>query len=171
MGNSSILDKYGFSFHLTWETWEMGYSRADIENWKKDGWSFRVKVVKGNRYITRRKGKLETSLGRYSDELWSMVEETTIENTREEERVDNEKRITDMLSIIRPALMSRVCRHIVDGYCYFWRSDEPYGFFSIADDIGDGFYRKIDEGDSSFWVFKAVPFYCKNCSAFKMGSK
>ena len=147
----------------------MDYNQETIKDWKKDGWSFRIKVVKGNRYITRRKGKQETSLGRYNNELWNMIEATSIEKTRQEERVEQEKRITDILSVIRPSLMSRICKHIVDGYCYFWRSDEPYGFFSIADDIGDGFYRRIDEGDSSFWVFKAVPFYCKNCSAFTRG--
>ena len=149
----------------------MDYNQDEIRNWKKDGWSFRVKVVKGKKYITRRKRKQEKSLGRYSDKLWNLIEKTSIEKTQQEKRVEQENRITNILSVIRPALMSRVCKHIVDGYCFFWRSDDPYGFFSIADNIGDGFYKNINDGNSSFWVFKAVPFYCKNCSAFTRGSK
>ena len=72
-------------------------TQETINDWKKDGWSFRIKVVKGNRYITRRKGKQETSLGRYNNELWNMIEATSIEKTRQEERVEQEKRIMDML--------------------------------------------------------------------------
>ena len=149
-----------------WETREMEYTAEDIQNWKKDGWSFRLKTVKGRKYVTRRKGKQEKSLGRYSDQLWNTIQKSSTEKTRQEKRIVQENRITDILSTIRPSLMSRLCKHVVDGYCFFWRSDEPYGFFSIADNIGVGFYKKIEDGDSSFWVFKAVPFYCKNCSAF-----
>jgi hypothetical protein len=47
-----------------------GSSEADIEAFLREGWNFRDKGVKGLRYVTRRKGQQERSLGPYSEELW-----------------------------------------------------------------------------------------------------
>jgi hypothetical protein len=146
----------------------MGVSREEIKQLKIDGWTFRIKTVKGKRYISRRKGKQEKGLGRYNDGLWKLIENTTIEPSHSEWRREAEKIIEGIIDVIRPIKMSTNCSHIIDGYCHLWRFSEKPGFFNIADDrIGKGYYRQIiEEKDSSFWVFKAEPFYCRKCSAY-----
>ena len=41
--------------HVKWGTMEMSVTRDKIREWKRDGWKFRVKDVKGKRYISRRR--------------------------------------------------------------------------------------------------------------------
>ncbi len=147
----------------------MGVSRDEIREWRIDGWVFRKKTVKGHQYITRRKGKQERSLGKFDERLWRLVEDTTLEFSEFERRRDTERAIEKIIEQIRIREMSQTCSHILDGFCYFWRSKVQYGFFSIADNgLGKGYYRQVDNGEGSpFWVFKAEPFYCNNCSAFR----
>jgi len=152
-----------------WGNVEMSISKDQIREWKKEGWKFRVKKVKGIKYISRRKGKEERGLGRYSDELWRLIQNTRIEPSEFEQRREAEILVEDLLKTVREYHMSVNCYHIVEGFCHFWRYDEKPGFFNIVDDrIGEGYYKKIVTGESStFWVFKAVRFYCSNCLAFR----
>jgi hypothetical protein len=48
----------------------MAPSRAkEILGYIKEGWHFRIKTVKERRYITRRRGQQERSLGPYDEGL------------------------------------------------------------------------------------------------------
>jgi hypothetical protein len=147
----------------------MSVSRKEIKKWKVDGWSFRKKKVKGYQYITRRKGKQERSLGKFDENLWKLIENTTLEPSKVERRNDTEKKIENVIDLIRIHQMSQTCSQIHEGFCYFWRFKEQPGFFRIADNgLGKGYYRQVKIGDKPhFWVFKAKPFYCRNCSAFR----
>ncbi len=148
---------------------EMSVSPDEIKEWKKEGWKFRVKKVKGKQYITRRKGKHEKGLGRYNDKLWKLIQNTKIEPSELERKLEAEKMVEDILKILRVHHMSLNCSHVVAGFCHFWRYGEEPGFFNIVDDrSGEGYYRQIVPGKGPlFWVFKAVNFYCKDCSAFR----
>jgi len=143
--------------------------KDEIKEWKKEGWKFRVKKVKGKRYITRRKGKHEKGLGRYNDKLWKLIQNTKIEPSEFERKLEAEKMVEGVLKMIRVHRMSLNCSCVVEGFCHFWRYDEEPGFFNIVDDrIGEGYYKQIVPGKGpSFWVFKAVNFYCRDCSAFR----
>ena len=46
-----------------------GISPNEVAELAREGWRFRVKVVKGRRYITAMRGRRERSLGPYSEEL------------------------------------------------------------------------------------------------------
>ena len=148
---------------------EMSVSRDEIKEWKKKGWKFRVKKVQGKKYIARRKGKLERGFGRYNDELWRLIQDTRIEPSEFEQRLEVEERVQGLLKTIRTYHLSTHCAHIVEGFCYFWRYDYEFGFFNIVDvRLGEGYYKRIVPGEGPpFWVFKAVNFYCNNCPAFK----
>jgi len=52
---------------------EMSLEKGQIESWIAEGWTFRVKEIHGKRYMTRRKGKLERSLGPFSEEKWRQI--------------------------------------------------------------------------------------------------
>jgi hypothetical protein len=151
----------------------MSIKRDEIKQWKINGWRFRKKTVKGNQYITRRKGKLERSLGRYNEKLWKLIENTAVEPTPSELQREAKKIIESIMELIRQNSMSRSCSHIIGEYCHYWRFSEKTGFFDIADNrLGKGYYRKVEiAGKTSFWVFKAEPFYCRNCSAYSTKNK
>ena len=126
----------------------MSIKRENIKQWKINGWKFRKKTVKGNQYITRRKGKQERSLGRYNEMLWNLIENTTIEPTPSELRRSAEKKIHNILTVYRIINMSRICSHNVDGYCHFWRFSEKKGFFTIADNtLGKGYYKYVNNAE------------------------
>lgn len=146
----------------------MSIDRDQIGKWKKEGWKFRKKKVKGNLYITRRLGNQERGLGRYSDEVWRMIENTPIEPSKREQINELKKMAQDLLKEIRAADMSYYCTHIVDGFCNFWRVKEKIGVLQYIDSvIGEGYYKLVESRDgSSFWVFKATGFYCADCPAF-----
>jgi len=48
-------------------------AKPGIDELLLDGWTPRIKKVKGKRYITAWKGKKERGFGPYSDELWDKV--------------------------------------------------------------------------------------------------
>ena len=118
---------------------EMRISEGHIREWKKDGWKFRVKKVKGYKYISRRKGKIEKGLGRYNENLWRLIQNTGIEPSELELRLETEKLVEDLLKTIRAYHMSVNCIHVVEGFCHYWRYDEEPGFFNIVEyGIGEG---------------------------------
>lgn len=122
-----------------------GSSEADIEAFLKEGWNFRVKVVKGRRYVTRRKGQQERSLGPYSEELWDtivrvrkLIQEEGI-HVPQKERVDdsdgspgirsdllkaaerNSNWLDQSLDLERSVYMMTRCVHRDDdGNCIYW---------------------------------------------------
>ena len=147
---------------------EMSVSQDQIREWKKEGWKFRVKEVKKNKYISRRKGKDEKGLGRYDDKLWRLIQNTRIEPSELELRLEAEELVEDLLKTMRVYHMSLKCIHVVEGFCHYWKFGEEPGFFKIVDDrIGEGYYKQVvTVEDATFWVFKAVRFYCANCPAF-----
>ena len=146
----------------------MSVNQDKIDNWKKDGWTFRIKTVKGKRYITRRKGKQEKSLGRFDENIWKLIQRGTVLPKQVVERIEAQQTIESILRVYRSFEMSLDCSHIVDGFCYFWRYDEQPGFFRIADKVSlSEYYREVDFGvESSFWVFKAEAFYCRGCTGY-----
>jgi hypothetical protein len=148
---------------------EMSISEEQIKEWKIEGWKFRVKKVKDKNYISRRKGREEKGLGRYSENLWRLIQNTRIEPSELEQRLEAEKLVENMLKQIRMYHMFLNCSNIVEGFCHFWKYDEKPGFFYIVDaKIGEGYYKQVvTEKGTPFWVFKAVRFYCKNCPAFR----
>jgi hypothetical protein len=147
---------------------EMSVSQDQIKEWKKEGWKFRVKEVKEKKYISRRKGTDEKGLGRYDDKLWRLIQNTRIEPSELELRLEAEELVGGLLKTMRVYHMSLNCIHVVEGFCHFWKFDEEPGFFNIVDDrIGEGYYEQVVTGEGpTFWVFKAVRFYCANCPAF-----
>ena len=152
---------------------EMGINQDEIENWKNDGWAFRVKTVKGKRYITRRKGKQEKGLGRFDDNLWKLIHRVSIIPKQDVERIEAQKLIESIVHAYRSYEMSLDCSHIVDGFCFFWRYDEQPGFFRIADGVSlSEYYKEVEfDVESSFWVFKAEHFYCRGCTGYERSSQ
>jgi hypothetical protein len=154
---------------------EMGrlVNREEIVAWKKEGWTFRVKTVKEKRYITRRKGNKEKSLGRFHGELWALIEKAIRDTRKDTLKVKKEREYENLVNSIvvnmRAFEMSKKCAHIVNEYCHYWGYDERPGFFNIVDyNIGKEYYKKIKKkGFDSLWVFRAVPFYCQNCPSYK----
>ena len=146
----------------------MSVNQDEIEYWKNDGWTFRIKTVKGKRYITRRKGKQEKSLGRFDEKLWNLIQSGSVIPKKVEERIKAQQTIESLLRVYRSFEMSLDCSHIVDGFCYFWKYGEQPGFFRIADKVSlSEYYKEVDFGvESSFWVFKAEHFYCRGCTGY-----
>ncbi len=146
----------------------MSVNQDEIDNWKNDGWTFRIKTVKGKRYITRRKGKEEKGLGRFDEKLWNLIQSGSVIPKKVEERIEAQQTIESILRVYRSFEMSLDCSHIVDGFCYFWRYAEQPGFFRIADRVSlSEYYREVDFGvESSFWVFKAEAFYFIGCTGY-----
>ena len=154
--------------HVEWGILEMGVSREQIKEWKRDGWRFRIKKVKGKKYISRRKGGDEKGLGRHDEGLWRLIQSTKVEPSEWELRGKVEGVVEGLVKRIREYRMSSSCVHIVDGFCDYWRYDERLGFFKTVDArLGDGYYKEVTGAGSSYWVFRAERFYCANCPAFR----
>jgi len=147
----------------------MNVTRDQIREWKKDGWIFRVKVVKGKQYISRRRGGEEKGLGRYDDGLWRLIQDTGVGSSDLELRGEVEEVVEGLLKMIRENHMSSSCVYIVDGFCDYWRYDERLGFFNSVDArLGKGYYKEVETGvGSSYWVFRAERFYCAGCPTFR----
>lgn len=145
----------------------MNVSQDEIKGWKNDGWTFRIKTVKGKKYISRRKGNMERGLGRFDEKLWKLIQQNSLLSQYYIERIEAQKSITSIVEIDRIFQMSLDCSHIVDDFCYFWKYAEQPSFFRIADRASlSECYKKVDFGKSSFWVFQAAPFYCRYCSGY-----
>jgi len=151
----------------------MSVTREQIAEWKREGWSFRVKEVKGKRYISRRMQGDERGLGRYNEGLWRMIKGTRVEPSESELRAEVEGVVEGLVKVIREQCMSSSCVYVVDGFCDYWRYGEKMGFFNVVDvRLGEGYYREVVTGPgSSYWVFRAERFYCTGCPAFKGGDE
>ena len=143
-------------------------TQDEIETWRKEGWNFRVKSVKGKKYITRRRKQKEKSLGPYSEELWSKLNQTPILSERDLEIIEAKKNIESFLHIYRGYEMSLTCAHIVDEYCYFWKYEELPNLLTTLNSLtGENWYKKIfSNSGKPFWVFLANHFYCRGCPGY-----
>ena len=166
----------------------------DISRYINQGYYFRVKEVNGIKYITRRKGSEERSLGRYTKEVWSMIErtrnqtdeaigekpiETTIEKPVEKTSPDTLgllEQLKEEVSLSKGLIMFTNCLHKVEGICTYWHWENKPRFFDILD--------KLDGPDASSymltdivyegrvekrWTVKAQVVFCMNCPAYVSG--
>lgn len=139
-----------------WETMVNEYIRC--------GWSFRIKTSKGRQYITRRRGQEERGMGRFTEELWSVIERLKNElletvnhapgkvaaNTdtpSESEHNESEvlpkglsrreflvKRIEDSITVHRGGLKMGGCMHNMNSYCTYWLWSSRPPFFDHVDE-------------------------------------
>jgi hypothetical protein len=170
------------------------YDGEKIKKLIMDGWSFREKTVSGNRYITRRKGQTERGMGRFSDDLWSLISNslnegdpprsTEISGSVHENQVsDNEKiflnsraktnhLLEEGILMDRAVYMMTNCVYRdEEGYCIFWNWDKQPVFFRYSDELSIGEYTRkmvyINGVENSRWVYFASPWYCKACPSFE----
>jgi hypothetical protein len=152
-----------------------------------EGWSFRIKVVKGRRYVTARRGRSERSLGPYSEELWTHIQRLRKEDTRARSASSPEAdlsglgeegklelmildRIHDSIQIYRGAHMTVHCLFKGgDGYCEYWVWSSELSFMDeVRRHFGEDTFRRVyDEASGTEkWVMRAIGFTCKGCPAF-----
>ena len=65
----------------------MSISQDEIENWKNEGWTFRIKPVKG---------KQEKSLGRFDERLWKLIHRISVIPKQDVERIETQQTIESM---------------------------------------------------------------------------
>jgi hypothetical protein len=153
-----------------------------------EGWSFRIKVVKGRRYITVRRGRSERSLGPYSEELWTHIQRLREEDTRARSVSSPEAdvsglgdvgkldllvildRVHDKIQSDRGAHMPFQCLFRGgDGYCEYWVWSNELPFMDeVRRHFGEDTFRRVyDEASGTErWVTRAIGFTCKGCPAF-----
>jgi len=163
----------------------------EISNYVKQGYYFRVKEVNGTRYITRRKSREEKSLGRYTDEVWSMIEQ---EQKHKDKATDGKpaeiisekpdeptplntlgllEQIIEEVAIGKGLIMYIGCLHNVEGTCTYWHWETKPGFFDTLDRLdasGPRSYKLTDivhKGQIvKRWTVKAQVAFCMNCPAY-----
>jgi hypothetical protein len=166
-----VLYAEGFPYRFG-EYWGMGFNREEIREWIREGWSFRVKTVKGKEYISRRIGDVEKGMGRYEPNTWRLIQ-NTIAELSERKQIEENQRIAmnsliEALETVRTLEVLMNCSYIVDGYCSFWRYKEKPEIFGQADErYKDEYWRKNESYGVHPWIFKVLPWYCNNCPAFK----
>ena len=143
----------------------------------------------------QRKGQVTRSLGPYTDELWSRIQNLEHRLTLEREGLHGEQskpvddaatamrrkasrrfvkgreNIITRMTIWRGIVMSRDCKYKKDGFCTFWLWGERMHFFSSIQDTlkpGAEYYREHeDETGAKMYIIRASPFYCANCHAYE----
>ena len=166
-------------------------TEEEISRYIDQGYYFRVKVANGKKYITRRKGREEKSLGRYAEKVWSMIlrarnqsdeaitekpTETISEQPDENTLPDTHgimEQLKEEISLSKALIMFTKCLHIEEGICTYWHWETKPGFFDILDKL-DGVplssYALTDivqEGRiEKRWTVKAQGLFCMNCPAY-----
>jgi len=166
-------------------------TEEEISRYINQGYYFRVKEVNGIKYITRRKGREERSLGRYTEEVWSMIEralsqtdeaigekpvETTVEKPVEITSLDPLgllEQLKEEVSLSKGVIMFTNCLHKVEGVCTYWHWESKPRFFTILDKL-DGQDQSsymltdiVHEGRTEKrWTVKAQVIFCMNCPAY-----
>lgn len=153
------------------------YSEEDIRAFIREGWNFRVKPSRGRRYITRRRGQDEKSLGPYSDELWGTIERLREQRAHLPEYVSEimkvqERALKDLdehLSLERSVHMMINCVHKDEGgNCIFWTWSSKPNFYEYAEELFVGKdIRLVGGRGSKKWVVRASTWFCKYCPAFR----
>jgi len=72
------------------------------------GWRFRVKKSGDRRYINRRKGQREKSMGPYTEELWTMIQEEVARYEREAQKAESKTPSFDELYALSEMLTSGI---------------------------------------------------------------
>ena len=152
----------------------------DLKAYAAEGWTFRKKKRKGIQYISRRKGTKEYGLGRYSDEVWTMIEDVTQNSTGNNESTKEHaktqikqdpfiKSLEEIKSDIIRHKMIR-CLHIdADGFCEYWRMEKPPKY---AGEVNERelkvLFKKVKgPGDRTpVWLVMSNAVVCEVCPAF-----
>lgn len=166
-------------------------TKKEISDYIDQGYYFRVKKVNGKKYITRRKGREEKGLGRYTEEKWSMIEQarkqtddSTLE-TPSEITASKPEEITSVkpmelfkpfieeASLSRGLIMFTDCMHKEDTMCTYWHWETRPSFFDTLDKLdgsGPSSYELtefLSEGQKvQRWTVKAQVAFCINCPAY-----
>ncbi len=166
-------------------------TEEEISGYIDQGYYFRVKETNGKKYITRRKGREEKSLGRYAEKVWLMIlraqnqiDEAISERVTEiiseqpdEKSIPDTRRILDQLkeeiSLSKALIMFTNCMHIEEGLCTYWHWETRPGFFDTLDKF-DGVLESsyeltdiVQEGRiEKRWTVKAQGLFCMNCPAY-----
>ncbi len=163
------------------------YSKEEVQNYIKAGYSFQRKRVDKYTYIVRRKGKESKSMGSFTPELWNRIielEEKRVHTrlpsrpsddveskyARRRRRYDAGVNFMLALDIARGLEMVRNCTHKKDDYCEYWRWDEEGLFTSYLRDMyppGVDYIKKRSDAGVDHWVIRAGSFYCRHCPAFQ----
>lgn len=160
-------------------------SADELTRLMNDGWRFRIKTVKGKRYISARKGRDERGVAPFSEELWGEIQKLTglegglKEVTSIEEKTSNVedenlqlhvRRINEFLRASRGSHMSRYCLFKdSENYCEYWQwNSEPPNYSYITKIWGENMFRVSgDEASGSKrWALKAFPYMCAGCPVF-----
>ena len=112
-----------YLFPIFLVNWEMSISQKDVKKWKNEGWTFRIKKVKGNKYITRRKGNRERGMGRFDDDLWALIEDSGSEASEVDDKIKLKERVRRNIHRIMAYTMYRTCTHNIDGFCHYIEFD------------------------------------------------
>jgi hypothetical protein len=143
--------------------------REIILRYIRDGWNFRIKTVKGRRYITRRRGQEERGLGPYNENFWNLISHLVQLNAEtgapqaQDRRIPKTEaykpsegkpelvhfeedfgRLLEKLSMDRGVTMMMSCGHRDgEGFCTYWNWEEKPDFFELMDELHfDVFYMK-----------------------------
>jgi hypothetical protein len=159
-------------------------TKDDLKAFAAEGWTFRKKMRKGIQYISRRKGTKEHGLGRYSDEVWTLIEDVTQNSTDSDESTKEPvktqikpdekfdpfiKSLEEIKSDIIRHKMIR-CLHIdADGFCEYWRMEKPTKY---AEELNERelkvLFKKLKgPGDRApVWLVMSNAVVCEVCAAF-----
>jgi hypothetical protein len=166
-------------------------TKEEISDYIDQGYYFRVKKVNGYKYITRRKGREEKSLGRYTEEKWSMIEQTR--KPTDDSKVERSpeviackpdeitsvkpmelfKQFMEEASLSKGLIMFTDCMHKEDTLCTYWHWETRPSFFDTLDKL-DGsdpssyqLTEFLSEGQKvQRWNVKAQVAFCINCPAY-----
>jgi hypothetical protein len=154
----------------------VSHSQENLEQRIAEGWRFRIKTSRGHRYITRRRGGQERSLGRYTDHLWKQIQaliqsptqtateldnvKTTLEAIKQEIRqvkaeldaVNANRELTSLHTIrelIRKRMQIRPCAHLTDdGFC-----SSPY---KIQPSRTSSDQKEVRIGQATFYLINVM---------------
>jgi hypothetical protein len=171
----------------------------ELLNYLRAGWHMHQKKVKKYLYVVRRKGQDTRSIGPYTDELWSRiqnlehqltveqeglyaerskpVDDAATERRREASRrfVRGRENIIKSMTIWRGTVMSRDCKFKKNDFCTYWLWEEKMPFFSSIQDTkkpGAEYFREHkDETGAKIYIIQAGAFYCANCHAYEPSEK
>ena len=158
----------------------------ELTSLRNAGWHFRIKTVKGKRYISARKGKDEKGVAPFSDELWGEIQNLTKlngglkEGASIKEKTSNEEHknlrelvrmIHEELRLSRSAHMARFCLFKDrENFCEYWQwSEEPRAYSLFTKLLGENIFRVVRDEATGLrrWAIRASEFTCAGCPAFR----
>jgi len=156
-------------------------TRDEIEALTADGWRFRKKLRKDKLYVSARKGSREKSLGRYSDEYWTRIEDVVKGSTKKSDSIKTtptqaeakteDHFITTLQEVNR--LIDRLkfsrCLHIeANGFCNYWHLNElPKQAKQLNKKEFDFIFNKVKNVEGvNEWAISPIPIICNDCPSF-----